>query len=198
MQLLYAIIVFAYVKGAYILSSENKGCLAWNWGIISIKLPQREALIYKLFKMNASVWGNFTEKHLSLERMDIWYRMSFYLRDHGFNPDQHPNLIALSLTFDERVTRVEVSVCLLSLKHLLHLHVYVWNKHAKHADHFWDYPKEKHFSLHLRISATTWSNLIVLVCKFSKSWLVSPLENVTKTTSTNSTCQIFNTGQCHC
>ena len=133
------------------VSSENKGCLAWNWGIISIKLPQREALIYTFQNECLCLRKLYRKTNLSLERMDIWYRMSwyrmsFYLRDHGFNPDQHPNLIALSLTFDERVTRVEVSVCLLSLKHLLHLHVYVWNKHAKHADHFWDYPKEKHIA----------------------------------------------------
>src|SRR4029434_2057600 len=84
--------------------------------------PKRSTYLYTFQNECLCLRKLYRKTNLSLERMDIWYRMSFYLRDHGFNPDQHPNLIALSLTFDERVTRVEVSVCLLSLKHLLHLY----------------------------------------------------------------------------
>lgn len=60
----------------------------------------------------------------------------------------------------------------------LHLQVYIWRKDRTCAGHFWDYPKEKHFSLFWRNSATIWSDLSVLfsetVC--SEMWRGSQMK----------------------
>lgn len=67
------------------------------------------------------------------------------------NLDQHPNLIALSFAFYEKDTKVEVSVCLLTLNKFLLtdsvLKEYAPNKYENGDAHYLDYPKEKHFSL---------------------------------------------------
>ena len=124
MQLLYAINIFAYGKETLIHRSGNKGWLVWNRGIISIKLPQREALIYKLFKWMLLFEETLQNNHFELGKNGHRVWKTQICSD--FNPDQHPNLIALSLTFDERDTRVEVSVCLLSLKHLPRVFFYTY------------------------------------------------------------------------
>ena len=98
---------FVYVKRTSIISSVTKGIrfLATTLRNHLHQATPKRSTYLCTFQINASVWGNFSEQQFRAGKG--------YFSVCTMNPDQHPNLIALSFAFYERDTKVELSVSLL-------------------------------------------------------------------------------------
>ena len=201
MSLLYAIIIFAHVIWLY-TQQCNKGPLVPSiqlWYHLYQATPKRSTYVHT-FQINASVWGNFTVE-IFMNVKECAETTSCLFQEFRQTPQLD------STFFDilwERYSSWGVSLSPFSAVYFLEGSCTERLTCEARTEYVLvtsgTTPKRSTFRC---FEETVLPFEVISVCYsliFREMWNLKgvPDENVTETTPTNSTCQIFNTGQCHC
>ena len=177
----------------------NKGHLVPSiqlWFHLYQATPKRSTYVHT-FQINASVWGNFPEELFMTEKECAEITFCLFKE---FRPTPQLDSTFFDILW-ERYSSWGVSLSPFSEVDFLEGSC-MWSDETTEHVLVTSGTTPKRSTFHCFEETVLPFEVISACCFliFSEMWSLKgvPDENVTETTPTNSTCQIFNTGQCHC